>query len=179
MSFYKQIFKRAGSYLPDDIYVLTSIFPDKGCAEPYRDVIKVNEYLTVTTDQYYVLFFVEAGVASGDAIAKKEDWSTYCQEEKIPGEFNGTVKYSCFFPGMDLKKAYGKLRDVYYEHNSLISELPTKNGDFKVGEKIMKFSWLGRKSLKLTINMGSEIENYSFNEQSSGTNLGIVIDSQY
>ncbi|WP_231889183.1 hypothetical protein [Mangrovibacter phragmitis] len=56
VNIYKQVYKSSDIPFPNDIYLLTSLYPGKECPPPYSDIIKVDNYLTVKK-QNYVLFF--------------------------------------------------------------------------------------------------------------------------
>lgn len=113
VNMYKQVYKSSDIPLPNDIYLLTSLYPGKECPPPYSDILKVDNYLTITK-QNYVLFFKRKSddLSKNVGCEKNDNWSSYCHDDKVGQEFDGSSKYSCLFPDMSINNAYNKLKEI-------------------------------------------------------------------
>lgn len=177
---YNRLFKREGISLPNDIYILTSVFPDHECPAPYGEIMKANNQLIIS-DQNYVLFFKNGKTTSEmkSQRAKEESWSTYCHKVNPERVYDGSSKESCYFEGLDLKSAYSKLITLGgIEHNYLKENLPIGNGSYRIHDKSVSYQWTER-GVNVSVFMDGERVIYSFSKLPSGVELMIMDDTQY
>lgn len=178
---YKQVYEKSNVSLSNDIDLLTSLYPGKECPIPYAEILKVNDYLTVS-DQNYVLFFKYVKrdeVGRGNEV-KEKGLSSYCRDEKLNQEFDGSTKTVCTFPGMSLSSAYNKLKEPGSSSGEYLNpELPTTNETRKVDSGNVDYQWKGDGKLTISVEMDNESIQYIFNEEQAGTNLLILTESQY
>lgn len=181
VNMYKQVYKSSDIPLPNDIYLLTSLYPGKECPPPYSEMLKVDNYLTVTKQNYVLFFKRQSKELSKNADrVEHSNWSNYCHDDKAGQEFDGSSKTSCSFPSMSIKDAYNKLKEIDKSGNTYLrSDLPTKNVTSKIDAGVVDYKWNGSETLKITVGMENETESYSFKQESEGTNLVIETDSQY
>lgn len=181
VNMYKQVYKSSNIPLPNDIYLLTSLYPGKECPPPYSDMLKVDDYLTVTK-QNYVLFFKRQSKKLSEDTDRVENnnWSSYCHDNEAGQEFDGSSKYTCSFPGMSINNAYNKLIKIdASDGRYLLPELPAKNATRKIDSGVVEYKWSGNEMVSIAVEMGNEVINYKFRQASAGTNLVIDVDTQY
>ncbi|HAT1617441.1 TPA: hypothetical protein I8Y09_004189 [Raoultella ornithinolytica] len=181
VNMYKQVYKSSDIPLPNDIYLLTSLYPGKECPPPYNEMLKVDNYLTVTK-QNHVLFFKRKSKDLSKNVGRVEhnNWSDYCHDDKAGQEFDGSSKTSCSFPSMSINDAYNKLKEIDKSGNTYLRiDLPTKNVINKIDAGVVDYKWGGDGNLKITVGMENETQKYSFKQVPDGTNLVIETDSQY
>lgn len=181
VNMYKQVYKSSGIPLPNDIYLLTSLYPGKECPPPYSEILKVDNYLTIAK-QNYVLFFKRQskGLGKNTDHVENDNWSSYCHDNKAGQEFDGSSKYSCSFPGMSINNAYNKFRKIDASGGTyLLSELPAKNATRKIDSGVVGYKWSGNKMVSVAVEKENEMINYKFRQESAGTNLVIDVDTQY
>ncbi|GAB83024.1 hypothetical protein [Shimwellia blattae] len=181
VNMYKQVYKSSNIPLPNDIYLLTSLYPGKECPPPYSEMLKVDNYLTVTK-QNYVLFFKRQSKDLSENAGRVEhnNWSNYCHDDKAGQEFDGSSKASCSFPSMNINDAYNKLKEIDKSANTYLRpDLPTKNVTSKIDSGVVDYKWSGGGNLKITVEMESETQKYSFKQVPEGTSLMVETDSQY
>ncbi|WP_228728666.1 hypothetical protein [Klebsiella aerogenes] len=181
VNMYKQVYKSSNIPLPNDISLLTSLYPGKECPPPYSEMLKVDNYLTVTK-QNYVLFFKRQNKDLSENAERVEhnNWSNYCHDDKAGQEFDGASKYSCSFPGMSINNAYNKLRKIDASGGTyLLPELPAKNATRKIDSGVVGYKWSGNEMVSIAVEMENEVINYKFRQESAGTNLVIDVDTQY
>lgn len=177
---YKKVYDESNVPLSDDIDLLMSLYPGKECPAPYAEILRVNDYLTVS-DQNYILFFkhVNEDEVRGSSKVRKMDLSSYCRDEDPNKEFDGETNTECTFPGMGLSAAYNKLKELSSTGEYLNPKLPTTNEKDKVDSGNVDYQWQGKGKLKISLEMDNESIHYIFNEESTGTNLLISTESQY
>lgn len=181
VNMYKQVYKSSDVSFPNDIYLLTSLYPGKECPSPYSEMLKFDNHLTVTK-QNYVLFFKRQSkdLTKNAERTENDNWSNYCHDDKAGLEFDGSSKTSCSFPRMSINDAYNKLKEIEKSgHTYLRSDLPAKNVTSKIDSGVVDYKWGGNETLKITVGMENETETYSFKQDPEGTNLVIETDSQY
>lgn len=181
VNMYKQLYENSGVSFPNDIYLLTSLYPGEECPSPYDEVLKVDNYLTVTK-QNYVLFFKQQNENSGKNAGgvKNDNWSNYCHDDNAGQEFDGSSKALCSFPGMSIDAAYKKLKEIDKSGSRYLrSDLPAKNEMCEISTGMVGYKWSGNEMVSITVRMENEIFDYTFRKESTGTNLVILTDSQY
>lgn len=181
VNMYKQVYKSSGISLPNEIYLLTSLYPGKECPFPYSEMLRIDNYLMVTK-QNYVLFFKRQSenLSKNAGHVKNDNWSDYCHDDKVGQEFDGSSKTSCSFSGMNIDAAYNKFKEIDKSGSTYLrSDLPAKNERHKIDSGFVDYKLSGGEMVYITIVMESEIVKYTFKQESTGTSLVIETDSQY
>lgn len=181
VSLYKRLFELNNIPFSENIYILTSLYPVQDCPAPFNEIVRINDYLVIT-EQNYILFFKKSDVEENKNVVdlQENNWSTYCHKDNASNEFDGTSHSSCFFSAMNIGEAYNKLKKINESSISFLhSILPVENETYKIDSGLVDYKWNGDKSLTISIKMENELINYIFKEQSSGTSLLISSDSQY
>lgn len=125
VTLYERLFNYENVSLPKYIYLLTAFLPGDECPPPYSEFLEVNDYLIVS-DQNYVLFFKEKAADAKNNNQTKDGWATYCQKENSTREYDGVSKYSCFFPDLKLRDAYGEFRNIQYDNIAIEKNYPVQ-----------------------------------------------------
>ncbi|MFI8418325.1 hypothetical protein ACQKDS_13955 [Serratia sp. NPDC078593] len=177
---YKHVYKSSGISLPNDIYLLTSLYPGKECPSPYSEMLKVDNYLTVTKQNYILLFKRQnEDLSTSVESVKNDNWSSYCYDDKTGREFDGSSKTSCLFPDVNINAAYNTFKKIDKSGNTYLRpDLPAKNVTLKIDAGVVDYKW-SRGGLKITVGMENETVNYTFRQEPTGTKLEIETDSQY
>lgn len=175
---YKRLYNKNGHSLTDNLYYLTSVLPGQECPGSFKEILGESDYLAIQ-DRNYIVFFKKTDLDKDTETTKKKNWDTYCHEVKSSHEFDGTNRYSCFFSGMDLKKAYLKLISIHHNSDFFRKELPASNEEDKVGSKLISYHWDDSHELKVSIISDSESETYTFTEKPLETDLDVLVESQY
>lgn len=178
---YKQVYKNSNVLFPNDIYILTSLYPGKECPSPYSEMLKVDGYLTFS-EKNYVLFFKRQSydLSKSAGYVKNDNWSNYCHDDKAGQEFDGSSKTSCSFPGESINTAYNKFKEINKSGSTYLrSYLPAKDETRKIDSGVVDYKWSGDEMLNITVKMENETVNYTFRREPTGTNLVIATDSQY
>lgn len=178
---YKQVYKKNNVILPNDIYILTSLYPGKECPSPYGEMLKVDGYLTFS-EKNYILFFKRQGddLNKSAEHVKNDNWSNYCHDDNAGQEFDGSSKTLCSFSGVSINTAYKKLKEINESSGAYLQScLPAKNEMRKINSAVVDYKWSGGGMLNITVKMENETVDYTFRRASTGTNLVILTDSQY
>jgi len=175
VALYERVFEYEDVSLPKYIYLLTALLPGDECPPPYSEILEVNDYLIVSV-QNYALFFKEADAKNNQA---KDGWATYCQKENPTRGYDGVSKYSCFFPDLKLRDAYGEFRKIQYDNTLLKKQLPGTNKVDKFNDAMISYEWQESNSLKISVIRDNESATFSFNEHSTGTSLEVTEETQY